>query len=405
VDLSSILKRIPILWQLRSAVRERFFAAMRRVAFIQESREVFSDLLNRQNAPSFPRELSADCVLEAPYPELRRERRRLRACHRSDVIFVTGRFRSGSTLIWNLFRNVPSFTSYYEPFNERRWFDPATRGSHVDATHLKVRDYWAEYDGLDVLGNYFSADWKFQRLYMPAHAWEPGMQRYIETLIERAPGRPVLQFNEMDLRLPWLRARFPSARILHIFRHPRDQWCSALGRDLKSSRSNTVREFAAIDGFYLLQWGRDLHSYFPFLTLDERSHPYELFYQIWKLSYLFGRLYADVSIALEDLLASPESGLRTIFSKLAAAEYDASTLLPLVRPGTVGKWRSYAADEWFAAIEEQVDETFVEFGNAAAAGGPLNRKVTTLPPRIRARFAAERCRSSRRQERGPWSPD
>ena len=405
VDLSSILKRIPWLWQLRSAARARFFAWLRHVAFIQESRDLFADLLHRQSAPSFPRELSAASVAEPPYPELRRYRRGLRSCRRSDVIFVTGRYRSGSTLIWNLFRNIPSFTSYYEPFNERRWWDPGTRGSHVDATHLNISDYWAEYDGLHVLGNYFSEDWKFQRLYMPAHTWEPGMQRYIETLIERAPGRPVLQFNEVDLRLPWLRARFPSARILHVFRHPRDQWCSALGGDLKSARSHTLREFAAIDGFYLLHWGRDLHCHFPFLTLDDRSHPYELFYQIWKLSYLFGRLHADVSISFEDLVTSPESSLRNIFSKLAVAEYDVSTLLPLVKPVAAGKWRSYAADEWFAAIEERVDETFVDFGNTAAAEGPVNRKARMLPPRIRTRFAAERCRTSRRAELKSRSPE
>jgi hypothetical protein len=208
----------------------------------------------------------------------------------------------------------------------------------------------------------------------------------------------VLQFNEVDLRLPWLRARFPGAKILHIFRHPRDQWCSTLGRDLKSARSRTLREFEAIDGFYLLHWGRDLHSHFPFLTLDARSHPYELFYQIWKLSYLFGRLYADVSISFEDLIAGPESSLRNVFSSLAVAEYDPSPLLPLVRPVAVGKWRSYAADEWFVSIEERVDETFAELGNTAAAEGPVNRRVALFPPRIRPGLAPERCHASRRQK-------
>jgi hypothetical protein len=35
-------------------------------------------------------------------------------------VFVTGRFRSGSTLMWSLFRNVPGCTAFYEPLNERR---------------------------------------------------------------------------------------------------------------------------------------------------------------------------------------------------------------------------------------------------------------------------------------------
>ncbi len=32
-----------------------------------------------------------------------------------EPVFVTARFRSGSTLLWNLFRNTPEETAYYEP--------------------------------------------------------------------------------------------------------------------------------------------------------------------------------------------------------------------------------------------------------------------------------------------------
>jgi hypothetical protein len=33
---------------------------------------------------------------------------------------------------------LPGCTAYYEPFNERRWFDPRTRGERVDATRRNV---------------------------------------------------------------------------------------------------------------------------------------------------------------------------------------------------------------------------------------------------------------------------
>ena len=390
--LNSILKRSSLLWRLRNRARGRFFTWMRHLASIRESRDVFSQLLRSQNASPLPPELAAGGQVQAPYPELRRHRREDRICLRSDVVFVTGRFRSGSTLLWNLFRHLPACTSYYEPFNERRWFDPRTRGSHVDASHLNVSDYWAEYSGLEALGKDFSADWKFQHLYMPAHAWNPAMQRYIETMIERAPGRPVLQFNEVDLRLPWLRARFPHAKILHIYRHPRDQWCSTLGHNLKSSTGHTLREFEEVDGFYLLSWGRDLRRYFPFLTLDERSHPYELFYQIWKLSYLFGRLYADVSVSFENIVATPEPTLRKLFSSLGVTDCEVGKLLPLVSPVALGKWRSYAADDWFEAIEERVDQTFQDYVSVSAAGGPAIGHSAVTPP---ASLAFEEAQVSR----------
>ena len=33
-------------------------------------------------------------------------------------IFVTSRFRSGSTLLWNIFRHIGGMTTFYEPLNE-----------------------------------------------------------------------------------------------------------------------------------------------------------------------------------------------------------------------------------------------------------------------------------------------
>ena len=86
--------------------------------------------------------------------------------------------------------------------------------------------------------------------------WDPDLKRYVEILIERAPGRPVLQFNRIDFRLPWFRRHFPDAKIVHLYRHPRDQWCSAL-MDVKCfPRHGRVEDFAAHDKFYLLKLGQ-----------------------------------------------------------------------------------------------------------------------------------------------------
>src|SRR5262249_53451836 len=116
-------------------------------------------------------------------------------------ILVTGRFRSGSTLLWNLFRNMNGFTSYYEPHNERRWFDPKTRGDRIDPTHKKVSNYWTEYEGLDELANYYREEWVQRNLFMDEHSWDPAMWHYTRILVERAKGRAVLQCNRVDFRL------------------------------------------------------------------------------------------------------------------------------------------------------------------------------------------------------------
>ncbi|MGI0014112.1 MAG: sulfotransferase [Nitrososphaera sp.] len=346
---------------MRNRLRGKFFAFVRHLSALDENRQIFCSMLRLNNLLVTPAEFSLHHNGDAPYPELSRSTKPERTRLRSDIIFITGRFRSGSTLLWNLFRNVEAVTAYYEPFNERRWFDPATRGGRVDPTHLNVREYWAEYDGLDVLGKYYSEDWTRRQLYMNAHAWNPDMQRYIETLVEGSRGRPVLQFNRVDLRLPWLRYHFPHAKILHIFRHPRDNWCSTLGRQTTNGSNLRLGNYQSLDGFYLLTWGLDLRHYFPFLTLDEESHPYELFYQIWKLSYLFGRAYSDMSISFEEILGSPESTIRNVLSGLSVESYDLAKLGGMVSPVATGTWKRLADDQWFKAIEERVDNTINDY--------------------------------------------
>lgn len=354
LGINTVLRQVPAIWRVRTGLRRGFFASLRHIASIDETRQLFSSLLYVQNATRLPSELSASCDIRVPYPEFQRESARQRTCLRSDIIFVTGRFRSGSTLLWNLLRNVSGVTSYYEPFNERRWFDPTIRGTHVDPTHRNVENYWAEYDGLEELGRYFEESWKFHHLYMTAEAWNPNMQRFIEVMVEKARGRPALQFNEVDFRLPWLKARFPRAKLVHIFRHPRDQWCSTLGGEASRTRPATLREFERFDGFYLLRWAADLKHYFPFLTLDQEAHPYELFYQLWKLSFIFGRVHADISISLEEIGAAPEQSLERLFSALEM-DFDRRRLLALISPVTPGRWKRYANAEWFEQIEARVD--------------------------------------------------
>jgi hypothetical protein len=276
------------------------------------------------------------------------------------VVFITARFRTGSTLLWNLFRNVEGVTAYYEPLNERRWFDPQARGDRLDATHRGVSDYWKEYEGLQELGGHYKEAWISRNLYMGPTFWEPHLKRYIELLIERAKGRPVLQFNRVDFRLPWLRANFPGAAIVHLYRHPRDQWCSSLMGD-PFPPDGDLASFAPYDKFYLLSWARDLKHHFPFL--DERSspHPYRLFYYLWRLSYLFGRSYAHHSLAFEDLLEDPLPQLHSLFSSLGVQGVDESRLLGLMEKPSRGKWRRYADDEWFRRHEAACEEVLRDF--------------------------------------------
>ena len=238
---------------------------------------------------------------------------------------------------------------------------PRVRGGRVDETHRGVKDYWSEYEGLEELKGHYREDWIRRRLYMDHRSWDSAMRTFVERLIEKAPGRPVLQFNRIDFRLPWFKHHFPNARIVHIFRHPRDQWCSSL-RDGKSfgPDSGGLKDFSAADKFYLRTWVNDLKYHFPFLE-DETLHPYRHFYWLWKLSYLCGVSYADDSLCFEDLVTSPRRVLDKLFGELGIRVEDWPAIEGIVERPEIGQWHQYADAEWFRRQEIACERVLSDF--------------------------------------------
>jgi hypothetical protein len=343
----------------RARLRRAFFRSAHAAAATDDAKAIVAATLRGLLAWR-PAALPTGPTLEQPYPDLGCAGSSETAL-RSDIVFITARFRSGSTLLWNLFRNIPGHTSYYEPFNERRWFDPTRRGSRIDPTHRKAEEYWREYEGLSVLGDYYDESWIDHELYMDQGAWNPAMKRYVECLIERAPGRPVLQFNRIDFRLPWFRRHFPHAKLVHLYRHPRDQWMSSLVDPRAFPSDQTAAQFAAHDHFYLGNWACDLKYRFPFLESRPTEHPYRTFYYLWKLSYMFGRSWAHHSIAFEDLVSDPRRRLTAMFQELNVAGANLDELHALVVAPKPGRWRDYASERWFQDHEAACERVLAEF--------------------------------------------
>jgi hypothetical protein len=350
---------------LRRPLRKGLFSFLGRIAATDDGRAVAADtlrgLLNgRPELMDF-----GGGSPPPPYPELGSAIGQDRTCLRSDLIFITARFRTGSTLLWNLFRNINGCTSYYEPLNERRWFDRSCRGDRIDPTHRKVEDYWTEYEGLQELGEHYRESWIEHDLLMESGFWDPHLKRYVELLAEKARGRPVLQFNRIDFRLPWFRKTFPRSKIIHLYRHPRDQWCSCFPGGNFFPPDGAVSEFAAHDHFYLLNWARDLRYHFPFLDQRSVSHPYQLFYFLWKLSYLFGKQWAHYSLGYEALTQSPQSQISDMLTALGVSGYDLGKLCALVDRPAEGKWRKYAEDAWFKQHETACETALEDFFQSA----------------------------------------
>jgi hypothetical protein len=277
-------------------------------------------------------------------------------------IFITARFRSGSTFLWQLFRRLDNTTCYYEPLNEAQWFNKNKNNARVDTTHLGVDDYRTEYAGMEDLGEVFDSRWAFHNLYMDETHHNRDMERYILELITRAKGRAVLQFNRVDFRLPWLRTHFRQAKILHLYRHPREQWMSIVAKGARVSPADTLGrdQTSAPDGFYTLEWARDLRHVFPLLE-PAGKHPYELHYMMWRLSYSFGRAYSDVSICYEDLIADFERVAAGMFDAVGIRSADIGLLAGLNHGAQQVRWPGYADEAWFATLEARCDRELQAF--------------------------------------------
>jgi len=357
-------QRVPLVRDAREALRSAFFRTLGAIARTDDARSILNasvgDLARWR--PAVPH--AAAVGLPAPYPELGRETATDAVAGRK-AIFITARFRSGSTLLWNIFRHVDGCTAYYEPLNERRWFDASHRGLRTDPTHHDVDNYWMEYDGLERLGAHYHEDWIRHRLYMDEQSWDPDLVQYVRILAEGARARPVLQFNRIDFRLAWFRHNFREASLIHLYRNPRDQWCSTFRHGQSCPPDAGIAEFANYDGFYLLPWATDLKYRFPFLDPATVAHPYRLFYYIWKLSYWWGASYAHHSLSYEALVASPEWELRRLFQAIGIADVDWPALVGLVVPAP-RRWPSYAPDAWFRKHEEACEEVLADFFSSGA---------------------------------------
>ncbi|NVJ96510.1 MAG: hypothetical protein HWE25_00060 [Alphaproteobacteria bacterium] len=288
------------------------------------------------------------------------------AIRRDGPLFLTARFRSGSTLLWQAFERLDGFTAYYEPLNERRWFDPVSRGEGTDETHRGVSEYHINYNGLEILSRYFTDEWTYRKLALGHSARESALFQYIKTLIEVAGSRPVLQFNRVDFRLPFLRKNFPGASIIHLERASRDVWRS----NLKGAANDPAWDLLSFDNishFYLLPWYRDLVVSYPWMLQDGRkTHPYFIHHLIWRLSGLFAREWADGTVSYEALCADFMGTFGRLLGHTHSAQNDekGTAIVPKVCPYNLSVLDGLMAPRQ-SGYDHAADEAFYEDQEAA----------------------------------------
>lgn len=270
----------------------------------------------------------------------------------SGPLFITARFRSGSTFLWQLFTRLPGYTAYYEPLNEQQWFTEGSRRD-VDQSHRGVSNYRLNYENLDHLAHSFSKDWTCKRLAMGRNSSDPKLVAYVQGLIDAAAFRPVLQFNRIDYRLPFFRQNFPDATIVHLEREARDIWRSTLSGK-ENDPAWRLDRFDQHSKFYLLPFFRDLTVSFPWLSAASDQHPYLAHYLLWRLSGLYAAKWADFTVSYESLCGDFNRVAADLLVSLGDTDFDPGLVAGLMSK-RIGAYDHSVDDAFYAGLEQQAE--------------------------------------------------
>jgi hypothetical protein len=275
------------------------------------------------------------------------------------LIFVLGRFRSGSTLVWNLLRNVPGYTAYYEPFHPHLLHQIGS--SSIAESHSRITGpYWEEYASLRDIGQYYEQRFAFRQLSMEKDARDEPMRRYLDYLIESAAGTAVaLQLNRGDFRIRWLKNEYPAASFLHVHRDARQSWIS-------SRRHLEPEDFdrpTHPDAYELFQWVLALSDVFPFLIeegVPESS--YSWFYYLWRLSFLSLSRNCEFSIDYDEDLKEGGAGLLAKLTGAGLAGDDPSALARFIDRAGVHDTSVFRPTKGYGPIEETCEQRLKQLG-------------------------------------------
>lgn len=245
-------------------------------------------------------------------------------------IFLHSLFRTGSTYLWEKFRQHKNFNCLYEPLHH------ILQDVTLDNIHLLLTsDYQAVHH--PNLQHYYLHEYlpllkegergiplfkkEFGNDQFCCNEENPALKDYIDQLLTFVPGLvPVLKFNRTAFRIRWFKQVYPDAWHVYVLRNPRDQWQSYT----ELHKRTGYQDFFIMD---LLKVCvnldktpfRPLAQYLPFVSYHDTNYEkefdfckivlktysteerYLIFYYIWLYALIEQVLYADLVIDINRL--------------------------------------------------------------------------------------------------------
>lgn len=247
-------------------------------------------------------------------------------------------WRTGSTYLWNKFRELPNITAFYEPFNESL---SSLKENDLDKVMLLPghpqnikKSYFEEYRKFIKRGGgveLFRTEFSHNNFFENDNSLNKNIENYLNNLMSGTDDddRIIFAFNRSVGRLPWFKRVFPSVHIFQ-YRNPKDQWISMQKTNMIPTRQglNYESSIYLLNGFSKI-FDPILDSNFK--TTEEMNYFFFMyFHHIFKK---IGFKYADLIIDMNDCSSSAEkktelksqinefTGLEIDFSDLAIKQY------------------------------------------------------------------------------------
>ena len=252
----------------------------------------------------------------------------------SNLVFVSGDFSSGSTLMFTLLRKTKEYYCLYEPLHEKL-LEYLIWPLRVDEHHFFVEDYFAELKNFREIPRLFNPQWGGHELSLPANEDADDLYRYLNYVIGASFGKAskvMLKENRLTFRLGWMRAKFPHAKLIHVYRSKESQWKSIVKRVQEhKGRENVGQDSVDFIGFNIAGWCEDLKHRFPELAADQSKTGFERFSKLWDLSFAEHQKYADLSVDYWELTHNFEQTFGRV-KECIGASFDVPSLSKWVVP-------------------------------------------------------------------------
>ena len=219
-------------------------------------------------------------------------------------IIVTSRFRTGSTLLFQLLSQDERYSCYNEPLHPHIpiWMDAGIE-KHQEMNRLLSHDdiqYFSEYKDFEkeTFNHLHSIRFTTEQLVLRSNSEFTALEKYLTFILGGHTDKPViLNCNRLDYRLAWIKKKFPDVLIIN------------LRRNVSSiiDSFNKVMERAEMNNFKFLF---ETHLYlkniqeWSGINLDDVGD-YESIYLLKLVSDRIGDKYADFHVSFKDLCNQP----------------------------------------------------------------------------------------------------